>query len=135
MPNINLQHLAAVFLMEGELTFEAAHDLRRFHNPEVKALRDKIVLIASEALQQEGGRQAVVKVFEVSGAIREHRTRHVRGTWGNPMPRSEVDAKAHALIDPILGTKQTLRLLAALWRLEELDHGEVAALLESIEIP
>jgi len=26
MPNINLQHLAAVFLIEGELSFAAAHD-------------------------------------------------------------------------------------------------------------
>lgn len=135
MPNINLQHLSAVFLMEGELTFEAAHDLERFHSPKVKAVRDKIVLVASEALQEEGGRQAIVRMVDVSGNIREHRTRHVRGTWGNPMPRREVDAKARALIDPIVGTKQASSLMSSLWRLEELDQDEVAALLRSIVIP
>jgi len=80
--------------MEGELSFEAAHDQERFRSHQVRALRDKIVLSASDILQKEGGRQAIVRMLDASGNSREHRTRHVRGTWGNPMPRSEVDAKA-----------------------------------------
>jgi 2-methylcitrate dehydratase PrpD len=134
MPNINLQHLAAVFLMEGELSFEAAHDQERFRSPQVRALRDKIVLTASDMLQKDGGRQAIVRMMEASGKIREHRTRHVRGTWGNPMPRSEVDMKARDLIGPVLGAEQASSLLASLWRLEELDQDEVAALVRSIVI-
>src|SRR5258708_102916 len=121
MPNINLQHLAAVFLIEGELSFEASHDLGRFGNPKIKALRDKIVLVASEALQDEGGRQAIVTLRDASGRVRMHRTRDVRGTWGNPMPRSEIDAKARGLIGPVLGDEQTSRLLSSLWRLEQID--------------
>ena len=134
MPNINLQHLAAVFLIEGELSFEAAHDLSRFENPEIKAVRGKIVLVASEALQTEGGRQAIVTLRDVSGRVRQHRTRHVRGTWGNPMPKSEVDAKARDLIGPILGSERTSHLLSSLWRLEQIDRGEVAALIKSIAL-
>src|SRR4029077_10139397 len=125
MPNINLQHLAAVFLIEGELSFEAAHDLSRFENPEIRAVRDKIVLVASEALQTERGRQAIVTLRDVSGCVRLHRPRHVRGTWGNPMPRSEIDAKARDLIDPILGSERTSHLLSSLWRLERIDREEV----------
>jgi hypothetical protein len=82
MPNINLQHLAAVFLIEGELSFEAAHDFSRFENQKIKAVRDKIVLVASEGLQNEGGRQAIVTLRDVSGRIRQHRTHHVRGNLG-----------------------------------------------------
>jgi 2-methylcitrate dehydratase PrpD len=131
MPNINLQHLAAVFLIEGELSFEAAHDLSRFENREIKAVRDKILLVASEALQTEGGRQAIVTLRDVSGRIRRHRTRHVRGTWGNPMPRREVDAKARDLIGPVLGSERTSHLLSSLWRLEQIDREEVTALVKS----
>jgi 2-methylcitrate dehydratase PrpD len=134
MPNINLQHLAAVFLIEGQLSFEAAHDPDRFRSRQVKALRDKIALVASQTLQEEGGRQAIVRMLDTSGNVREHRTRHVRGTWGNPMPRCEVDAKARALVGPVLGTEQASRFLASLWRLEELDHDEVAVLIRSVEI-
>jgi 2-methylcitrate dehydratase PrpD len=132
MPNINLQHLAAVFLIEGELSFEAAHDLERFENPKIKALRDKIQLVASEALQDEGGRQAIVTLHDVSGGVRQRRTRHVRGTWGNPMPRSEVDAKARDLIGPVLGSERTSHLLSSLWRLEQINREDVATLIKSI---
>ena len=134
MPNINLQHLAAIFLIEGQLSFEAAHDLRRFANPEIKKLRDKIVLVASDTLQDEGGRQAIVTLRDASGATRRHRTRHVRGTWGNPMPRSEIDAKARDLIGPVLGKERTSHLLSSLWRLEQIDREEVAALVGSITL-
>jgi 2-methylcitrate dehydratase PrpD len=132
MPNINLQHLAAVFLIEGELSFEAAHDFSRFENQKIKGVRDKIVLVASEGLQNEGGRQAIVTLRDVSGRIRQHRTHHVRGTWGNPMPRSEVDAKARDLIGPVLGSERTSQLLSSLWRLEQINREEVAALIKSI---
>jgi hypothetical protein len=80
MPNINVQHLAAIFIPDGHLTFDAAHDVERFRNPTVRSLREKITLIASDALQEEGGRQSIVSIVSTSGDIRTHRTRHVRGT-------------------------------------------------------
>jgi hypothetical protein len=54
------------------------------------------------------------------------------GTWGNPMPRSEVDAKARDLIGPVLGSERTSQLLSSLWRLEQINREEVAALIKSI---
>jgi 2-methylcitrate dehydratase PrpD len=132
MPNINLQHLCSIYLKERQLNFEAAHDYGRFQDPALVALRSKIEIVPSEILQQEGGRQAIVTIEYGSGAQRRHRTRHVRGTWGNPMPRAEVDAKADALITPILGADVTSHLLTALWRLESLSASELAQLLQSI---
>jgi hypothetical protein len=54
------------------------------------------------------------------------------GTWGNPMQRSEVDAKARDLIGPVLGSERTSQLLSSLWRLEQINREEVAALIKSI---
>jgi 2-methylcitrate dehydratase PrpD len=132
MPNINVQHLAAIFILDGHLTFDAAHDVERFRNPTVRSLREKITLIASDALQEEGGRQSIVSIVSTSGDIRTHRTRHVRGTWGNPMTREEVNAKAQSLMEPILGQDLASRLLLSLWQLEKLSAVELDSMVRSI---
>ena len=48
------------------------------------------------------------------------------------MPRAEVNAKAEALIAPILGAEAASSLLAALWRLESLSASGLAEMLRSI---
>jgi hypothetical protein len=50
------------------------------------------------------------------------------------MPRSEVDAKARDLIGPVLGSERTSHLLSSLWRLEQINREEVAALMKSIAL-
>jgi 2-methylcitrate dehydratase PrpD len=87
MPNISLQHLSALYIVDGGLTFESAHDVPRMADPVVAALRAKVKLVPSEALQRDGGRQAIVTIETEDGATLRHHTRAVRGTWGNPMPR------------------------------------------------
>jgi 2-methylcitrate dehydratase PrpD len=134
MPNINLQHLCSIYLKERQLTFEAAHDYARFQDPTLITLRSKIKIVPSETLQQEGGRQAIVTIRYGTGTQRQHRTRHVRGTWGNPMPRAEVSAKAEQLIAPILGAEGASRLHTALWRLESLSASELAELLRTVAL-
>jgi 2-methylcitrate dehydratase PrpD len=109
MPNISLQHLVALYITDRGLTFESAHDLARMSDPTVANLRARIKLIPSEELQRAGGRQAIIVITTSNGETLRHHTRHVRGTWGNPMPRAEVHAKAQDL------------MLEQLWRLETLD--------------
>ncbi|REG50979.1 2-methylcitrate dehydratase PrpD [Paraburkholderia sp. BL6669N2] len=125
MASISLQHLVALFLVDGGLTFDSVHDVARLTDPVVVALRDKISLSGSEALQNEGGRQAIVTVIDIAGRQVEHRTRHVRGTWGNPMPRGEVDDKARELMEPMLGRDRTGQLLERLWNLEDLSAAQL----------
>lgn len=62
MPNICLQHLVALYLVDRKLTFDSAHDYSRMDDPRVRDIRSKIQLIASEALMKSGGRQAIVKI-------------------------------------------------------------------------
>ncbi|WP_157792900.1 MmgE/PrpD family protein [Bordetella genomosp. 8] len=130
MPNISLQHLSALYIVDRGLTFESAHDFARMADPVVAALRARIKLVPSEALQRSGGRQAIVTIECDDGRTLSHHTRAVRGTWGNPMPREEVDAKARDLIVPLLGHDRAQTLLSRLWRLESLDAHAVDQLAD-----
>lgn len=129
MPNICLQHLAALFLCDGGVTFESVHDRERMTDPRVLALRSRVTLVPSDVLQQAGGRQAIVSVALADGRELRHHVRHVRGTWGDPMARTEVDEKASGLMAPLLGAKATRALLDGLWSLELLDGAALDQLL------
>jgi 2-methylcitrate dehydratase PrpD len=131
MPNISLQHLLALFLVDRRLSFESVHDAARMGDQAVLALRGRITLIPSQVLQQAGGRQAIVRVMLNDGQVLEHHTVRVRGTWENPMSREEVDAKARALIEPVLGLESSSALLKGLWSLETMDAADWVDLLES----
>lgn len=129
MPNICLQHLVALYLVDRKLTFDSVHDQARLEDPRVRAVRSRVKLVASEALLRDGGRQAILQLHTRSGQVLHKHVRHVRGTWGDPMPRSEVDAKARDLLEPILGTQATVTLMDALWGLEHLDASALDALV------
>jgi 2-methylcitrate dehydratase PrpD len=129
MPNISLQHLTALYIVERKLTFESVHDFARMADPRIAGLRARVKLVANEDLQRSGSRQAIVTVTCRDGTVLRHHTENVRGTWGNPMPRVEVDAKARDLIGPLLGSSATSGLLDQLWSLEKLDAGQLDRML------
>lgn len=129
MPNICLQHLVALYLVDRKLSFDSVHDVERLDDPQVRAIRHKIQLIASEDLMKSGGRQAIVNITTTEGQTYNKHIRHVRGTWGDPMPRSEVHDKAKDLLDPVIGKDAANHLLEALWNLENLDAKTLDQLL------
>jgi 2-methylcitrate dehydratase PrpD len=131
MPNISLQHLLALFLVDRQLTFSSVHDVSRMNDSAILALRARVKLIPNLELQRSGGRQAIVRVFLNNGDVLSHHTPRVRGTWENAMRRDEVHAKAHELIEPIMGKQATTTLLNGLWNLEKLDAEELTALIQS----
>ena len=45
MPDICVQHLLAVMLLDGIVTFKSAHDFRRMKDPQVLALRKRVQAI------------------------------------------------------------------------------------------
>lgn len=134
MPNISLQHLLALFLVDRQLTFASVHDVERMNDAAVLALRARVKLIPNMELQRAGGRQAIVRVILNSGEVLSHHTPRVRGTWENAMRRDEVHAKAQELIEPIMGAQATAALLSGLWRLETLDATELTALIKSTAV-
>jgi len=119
MPDICMQHLCAVMLIDGIVTFESAHDEKRMRDPEVLALRRRVELIGDEALQKLlPQRQGIVELELKGGRNVRHHTRMVRGTADNPMTRAEVDEKCYHLMVPVLGRKRARALCDAVWNIE-----------------
>lgn len=118
LPDICLQHLVAVMLLDGTVTFLSSHDATRMRDRKVLAVRKRIELVGSPELTRAGGRQAIVTVTLRDGRVLRRHTKAVKGTSGNPMTRPEVDAKSFELMAPVLGKTKTRKLIDAVWRLE-----------------
>jgi len=120
MPDICMQHLCAVMLLDGTVSFRSSHDEKRMRDREVLALRARIELRGDDALTQAmPSRQGIVELRLRDGREFRHHTRAVRGTAENPMTRAEVDAKSYALIAPVIGRSRARRLCDLIWRLEK----------------
>ena len=126
MASINIQHLVAVMLLDGDITFASAHDDRRVRDPRVLKLKERITLQGSAALGRAKTTQSIVEITTRDGRRVRHHTKAVRGTAANPMPRTEVAAKARDLLQPLLGNRRAERLIDTVWQFERV--GDVRAL-------
>lgn len=120
MASINIQHLTAVMLLDGDITFASAHDDGRVNDPKVLALKNRITLQGSAALGRAKTTQAIVEITTRDGRRLRHHTKAVRGTAVNPMPRAEVEAKSRDLLLPVIGPLRTARLIDTVWNIERL---------------
>lgn len=119
MPSINVQHLVALMLADGTVTFQNSHDAERMHDAAVLEHRRKVRLVGSaELTKAEPARQAIVALTLKDGRRLSHHTKAVRGTLGNPMSAAETEAKALGLLEPVLGAASAQRLVAAVWSLD-----------------
>jgi 2-methylcitrate dehydratase PrpD len=127
IPDICLQHLVALMIADGGVTFDSVHDVARMRDPKVLAVRRLVEAVPSVELQNaKPARQAIVRIETADGRSLSHRTYEVRGTPGNPMSAKEVEDKALDLMAPVLGAARANELIAAL---AELDRfGPVAGL-------
>jgi 2-methylcitrate dehydratase PrpD len=133
IPDLCLQHLAALMIVDGGATFASVHDVARMSDPKVLAVRSKVDLVPSEVLQKATPpRQATVTIDTVDGRTLSHHTTMVRGTAGNPMDAREVEAKALDLMTPVLGAGRTAELIAAIGDLDHLGPiGRLRPLLQA----
>ncbi len=114
MPDVCVQHLAAVALLDGGAGFAAAHDVARMQDPAVRALRARMTLVPSAELTVAvPARQAIVAIRFAGGEERRHHAVAVRGTPENPMTEEEVEAKVLDLVAPLLGDRAPALLAAA----------------------
>jgi 2-methylcitrate dehydratase PrpD len=122
MPDICMQHMCAVMLLDGIVTFASSHDEKRMNNREVLALRSRIELLGDEEMTRAlPSRQAIVELKLKDGREFRHHTRAVRGTAQNPMTRAEVDEKAYHLMAPVVGKSRARGLCDAAWALDRLS--------------
>jgi len=119
MPDICMQHLVSVMVIDGTVTFKTTHDVKRMRNPKVQALRAKVELYGDDELTRRmPSRQGIVEVLLKDGRQLRKHIEAVRGTAQNPMTRQEVDTKSFDLLAPILGKTRARKLCDAVWTLD-----------------
>jgi 2-methylcitrate dehydratase PrpD len=123
LPDICLQHMIAVMLLDGTVSFKSAHDVERMKDQAVLKQRAKVTLVHDEALEKlMPARVAIVEVTLADGRVLSQRVDAVRGTAANPMSHDEVVAKATDLIAPVLGDQACKKLVAAISALEKIRN-------------
>jgi 2-methylcitrate dehydratase PrpD len=111
IPDICLQHMIAVMLIDKTASFKSAHDTARMKDPEILRQRAKVQLVGDAELEKlMPQRVGIVEVTLNDGMRFSERVEKVRGTFENPMPRDEVVAKARDLITPVLGAATFTKL-------------------------
>jgi len=132
MPDICLQHMVSVMLIDGTASFHAAHDKPRMKDPAVLAVRAKVQLVPSEELEKlEPARQAIVEITLNDGTVLSDHVMDVRGTVDNPMTREEVIQKCRDLVEPVLGKESCSNLIDKVMGLEKVkDIRELRSVLQ-----
>lgn len=132
MPDICMQHMVAVMLIDKTASFKAAHDRARMKDPEVLAVRAKVQLIPDAEMEKaEPERQATVEVTLNDGTVLSEHISAVRGTAENPMTREEVAQKARDLVEPVLGKANCTALIDKIFGLENVkDVRELRSVLQ-----
>lgn len=132
IPDICLQHLIAVMLLDTTVTFATAHDKARMKDVATLHERAKVQLIPDTELERLMPlRVAVVDVTLADGTRLTQRVDNVRGTPENPMTRDEIITKATDLITPVFGGAKCSSLIEKVFHLENVsDIRELRPLLQ-----
>jgi 2-methylcitrate dehydratase PrpD len=116
MPDVNIQHMIAVMLIDKTASFQAAHDVPRMKDPTILRHRAKVRLVAPQG--RGGGGQPLVQVRLADGSTLAEDVVAVLGTVGNPMTRDQVVAKCRALVTPIVGAAGGTKLIDTILALD-----------------
>ena len=135
MPDVNCQHIIAVALVRGTVSFEDSHSYERMADPEVRAAKARVQLVAdAELMDPAAPRSGLVEVTLKDGRSVSHFTRHAPGTKENPMDTESVNSKARLLMEPVLGSMQTEEVIRRVNALEDLaDVRELRPFLARAE--
>ena len=132
IPDICMEHMVAVMLLDKTVTFQTVHDKARMKDPAVLQVRAKVEVVADPRIDaRRPRREAIVELTLKDGTQLSEWVRDVRGTADNPMTREEVVEKARDLIAPVLGASACTALLNSLLALENVkDVRELRPLLQ-----
>jgi 2-methylcitrate dehydratase PrpD len=123
IPDICLQHMVAVMLLDKTVSLQAAHDKARMQDANALRQRAKVNLVRDEELAKLlPVRVAIVDIELTDGSRLSERVEAVRGTPRNPMARAEVIEKARNLAAPILGRAKSERLIETVYAIETVTN-------------
>jgi 2-methylcitrate dehydratase PrpD len=122
MPDVNCQYIIAVALVDGTVSFSDSHSRERMDDPQVRAVKARVQLVADRALMNpDAPRSGMVEVTLRDGRTVSHFTRHAPGTKENPLDTQGVNEKARGLMAPVLGATRTEAVIERVNALEGLD--------------
>jgi len=123
MPDVNLQYIIAVALLDGTVSFADSHSHERMADPQVLATKERVQLVADRGLMNpDAPRSGMVEVTLRNGRTVSHFTRHAPGTKESPLDTNGVNAKARGLIAPVLGAERTEAVIQRVNALEEVKN-------------
>jgi len=122
MPDVNCQHMVAVALVKGAVSFIDSHDMALLRDPKIMEQRAKITVTPDAALMDPAApRGAIVEVTLTDGRKVDHFTKFPPGTKENPLSTEAVSAKTRDLMVPVLGPEKTEKLIDRINTLETMD--------------
>ena len=96
IPDICLQHLVAVMLVDRTVTFKSAHDKARMKDPAVLRQRVKVQLVHDEELERRlPRREAMVDIVLTDGTRLNEHVRRLRERWRIRCP-ARKSSRRHA---------------------------------------
>ena len=121
MPDISVQHLLAVMLLDKQVTFKSAHDFKRMKDPKVLRLRKVIEAVGDPSLTDKQRRwRCVMEIQLKDGRTLNHQTMAAKGSFENPLTPAEENEKALDLLVPVIGKARSNALLEQLWNFEKI---------------
>jgi len=120
MPDVNVQHMMAVMLIDKDATFKAAHDVARMKDPAILRERAKVKLVPGGA--RGSVQPPLVQVRLADGTTVSEDVKAVLGTVDNPMTREQIVAKCRSLMTPIIGAAAGNRVIDTVLSLETVSN-------------
>jgi 2-methylcitrate dehydratase PrpD len=124
-PDLNVQYMMALMLIDKKVTFRSLHDKARMQDPAIMALQRKVRLEPGFP----GRRDPQIQITLTDGThlIQED----VPTYFQIPLTREQVIAKARDLMTPVIGDISTSRLIDCVLELEKVkDIHELRPLLQ-----
>jgi 2-methylcitrate dehydratase PrpD len=124
-PDLNVQYLLALMLIDKKVTFRSIHDKARMQDPAIIALRQKVRLEPGFPSKREP--QIQITLLDGTRLVQDDVPTYVQF----PLTREQVIAKARDLMDPVIGDTSTSRLIDRVLQLEKIkDIHELRPLLQ-----
>lgn len=122
-PEMCLQHVLALILVDGRLGFAAAHDFQRLRERAVLVARKRVELLGDSRLAKlPRAWGCAVEVRLKDGRSLSSEVQVGKGSSGNPLSRAELEEKMLDLGAPSLGRRRTRQLLDGLWQIEKIKN-------------
>ena len=120
MPDVNIQYVLAVGLLDGTVSFIDSHSFEKMKDPRVTAVMKRIELVADRSLVvPDAPRSGHVEVTLRDGRRVNHFTRHAPGTKENPVDAAAINAKVRDLMAPVIGTQRTEEVIRTVHAIEQ----------------